>query len=95
MTDYKKLIETALHPERNGLLIKRGIAEGANHEHLIVEALEALLHQVEADTRIDESSHYRKIAYFRKTMPPDINMGAVSEAYIKDRLAALTHREES
>lgn len=38
----KKIIET-LHPERNGLLIKGGIAEGANHEGLIVDGLEKLI----------------------------------------------------
>lgn len=38
-------IDAALHPERNGLLTKRGVAEGASHEHIIKESLAELIAQ--------------------------------------------------
>lgn len=36
-------IDNALHPERNGLLVKEGIAEGASHEWLVKREIKKLI----------------------------------------------------
>lgn len=38
-----KIIDTCLHPERNGLLMKEAVAEGANHEWLVKRELKTAL----------------------------------------------------
>lgn len=47
-------LDTALHPERSGLLIKRAIAEGASHEHIVKESIMQLIEQVCNESRKDE-----------------------------------------
>jgi len=48
------LLDTALHPERNGLLIKEKVAEGASYERLIKRELKAALKTLIQDTIIGE-----------------------------------------
>jgi len=54
--DLEKELDEILHPERNGVLIKEGIAEGASFEHLIKKRLLALIKE---ETRLAmEQEHY-------------------------------------
>ena len=40
------LIDTCLHPERNGLLLKEQVAEGASYEWLVKRELKSQLHSL-------------------------------------------------
>lgn len=49
--ELDRMIDKALHPERNGLLIKEHIAEGANYEWLVKRELKtALTHFIKGET---------------------------------------------
>ncbi len=91
----KKIIET-LHPERNGLLIKGGIAEGANHEGLIVDGLEKLIESELANrervARIDELRKIRIKQFDSSQGDYELGWNELRHelrCHIKDRLAQL------
>ncbi len=48
-----KQIDTALHPERNSLLIKEHVAEGASYEHIVKRELIALYTKHLAKARLE------------------------------------------
>lgn len=63
MTTQEKLdnqIDNALHPERNGLLVKEGIAEGASHEWLVKREIKKLIdsakREAELEWQIDQTT---------------------------------------
>lgn len=41
-----EIIDTCLHPERNGLLLKEQVAEGASHEWLVKRELKAKINRL-------------------------------------------------
>lgn len=97
MTDpaqWRTQIEAALHPERNGLLIKRGVTEGASHEHLVVESLLALLAAVQAET--DRNSRIDELKRIQEVTGIDTSRGKkfcyYSYDYYTSRLAALNQK---
>lgn len=47
-------IDNALHPERNGLLVKEGIAEGASHEWLVKREIKKLIDSAKREGAIEE-----------------------------------------
>jgi len=55
MKDVNKQIDEALHPERNGLLIKRGVVEGANYkdvnDFMFIENMKAVRNQLRQELR--------------------------------------------
>lgn len=51
--ELDKLIDTCLHPERNGLLIKERVAEGASHEWLVKRELKAAITKLRLQDKID------------------------------------------
>lgn len=61
--EIEKAIDTCLHPERNGLLIKEGIAEGATHEHIIKRELKKLFNQylTQFTAEVEEELKNKKI----------------------------------
>ena len=96
MSTQEKLdnqIDNALHPERNGLLVKEGIAEGASHEWLVKREIKKLIDSakregaIEELTRLDIAAHsddYKvDVVYFDEA------------AYIRNRLPQLEQSEES
>lgn len=56
--ELDSIIDTCLHPERNGLLAKERVVEGANYEHVVKRelkaALAALMARREAEAREEQ-----------------------------------------
>lgn len=85
-----KKIDTALHPERNGVLIQRGIAEGASHEHIIKESLLELIN----NEKIAELKRLKQIDAFNEAYSSDTRPSRLVDIRIKELLATLKKGSE-
>lgn len=61
LEDIDSLIDDCLHPERNGLLIKKGVAEGANHEWLVKKELRQAIDTLILRGKIEEIKLARSV----------------------------------
>lgn len=83
-TELDILIDTALHPERNGLLIKEQVAEGASHEWLVKRELKAAIQRLLLQERIGELLNLKKELNNNSTA---MAMGLLR--FLEDRIVTL------